>query len=171
MQATHSRRSSGALFSLAGCILLGLVLAGCSTTPPAAPKSPAIAVETRSAPSGASEQAAAPAPTLKPALSASENLAYFDSVATGVLAANPSAEGRAFIDALAAAGFDKTAMEVTFDSTAADLAADSIQFAVRFNGECLVGQTGPASGGYHSVAAALLGTGRCLVGATRQIDW
>ncbi|MCU1407990.1 MAG: hypothetical protein JWM23_70 [Microbacteriaceae bacterium] len=167
MQATHSRRSSGALFSLAGCILLGLALAGCSTTPPAAPKSPGIAVETRSAPSGAS----APAPTLKPALSASENLAYFDSVATGVLAANPSAEGRAFIDALAAAGFDKTAMQVTFDSTAADLAADSIQFAVRFNGECLVGQTGPASGGYHSVVTALLGTGRCLVGATRQIDW
>jgi hypothetical protein len=171
MRATHTRRSSGALFCLTGCILLGFALAGCSATPPAAPKSPASAEETRSAPSGAPERATAPVPTLTPALSASENLAYFDWVATDVLAGNPSAGGKAFIDALAAAGFDKTAMEVTFDSTAADLAADSIQFAVRFNGECLVGQTGPASGGYHSVVTALLGTGRCLVGATRQIDW
>jgi hypothetical protein len=62
-------------------------------------------------------------------------------------------------------------MEVTFDATAADLAADSIQFAVRFKGECLIGQAGPASGGYHSVIAAQLATGRCLVGSTRQIDW
>jgi hypothetical protein len=104
-------------------------------------------------------------------LSASENLAYFDSVAAGVVAANPSAEGRAFVDALTAAGFDKTQMEVTFDTTAAELVADSVQFAVRFNGECLIGQFGPASGGLHSIVAPLLGTGRCLVGATRQIDW
>ena len=44
-------------------------------------------------------------------------------------------------------GFDKAQTEVTFDETSAALAADSIQFAVRFDGECLIGQNGPATGG------------------------
>ena len=110
-------------------------------------------------------------PVLAPELSASENLPYFNLIAGQVLAADPAAGGAAFIDALTAAGFDKTQMEVTFDKTSVDLDADSIQFSVRFNGECLIGQTGPASDGYHSTIAPILGTGTCLVGATRPIDW
>ena len=62
-------------------------------------------------------------------------------------------------------------MEVTFDRTQADLAADSIQFSVRVHGECLIGQNGPAAGGYHSIVADVLGSDTCLVGSTRQIDW
>ncbi|MGO4691920.1 DUF6993 domain-containing protein [Glaciibacter sp. 2TAF33] len=154
---------SGSL--LAGGVLLGLVLSGCAPTPPGPHPSSTVPDVVSPGPTTAA------VPTVKPMLSASENLAYFDSVSAGALAANPSADGRAFIDALAAAGFDKTQMEVTFDTTAANLAADSIQFAVRFNGECLIGQHGPASDGFHSMVAPLLGTGRCLVGATRQIDW
>jgi hypothetical protein len=161
-------RRTGTRALLTGGVLIGLALAGCSAIPPAAPTHPS---STGPAPAGSPEPTAAPAPTLDPALSAADNLAYFDSVAAGALAANSSADGRAFIDALTAAGFDKTQMEVTFDTTAAELAADSIQFGVRFNGECLIGQFGPASGGFHSMVAPLLGTGRCLIGATRQIDW
>ena len=52
-----------------------------------------------------------------------------------------------------------------------DLQADSVQFAVLFDDECLVGQYGPASGGYHSAVRPALGTGGCLVGETRPIDW
>ena len=89
----------------------------------------------------------------------------------GVVAANASAGGRDFIDALVAAGFDKSQMEVTADRTTVDLQADSVQFAVLFGGECLVGQYGPASGGYHSAVRPALGTGGCLVGETRPIDW
>jgi hypothetical protein len=111
------------------------------------------------------------APALRPALSASENLTFFDSVNLAVVAANGSAGGRDFIDALAAAGFDRAAMEVTADTTTIGDPSDSIQFAVLFQGECLVGQFGPASGGYHSAVRPALGTGGCLVGQTRPIDW
>jgi len=84
--------------------------------------------------------------------------------------ADAAAGGRDFIDALIAGGFDRSELEVTFDRTQTDLAADSIQFSVRVHGECLIGQNGPAVGGYHSVVADVLGSGRCLVGSTRQID-
>lgn len=148
-------------------VVLGVVLSGCAGSPaPVASPSSAVPVPT-AAPTAVPE----PDPTLKPQLAASENLAYFDFLSKGALATNPSADGKAFIDALVAGGFDKAQMEVTFDRTAADLAADSIQFSVRFNDECLIGQNGPASGGYQSMVAPVLGTGKCLVGATRPIDW
>jgi hypothetical protein len=156
-----------AVLALAGAATL-VGIAGCtappspdpgssSTTSPSAPASP-----TQSAP---------PAPTLNPGLSAGENLAFFDSVNLGVVAANSEAGGRDFVDALVAAGFDKSQMEVTADRTTVDLAADSVQFAVLFQGECLVGQYGPASDGYHGAVRPALGTGGCLVGQTRPIDW
>jgi hypothetical protein len=110
-------------------------------------------------------------PGLRPELSASENLGFFDSVNQGVVAANGAAGGRDFIDALVAVGFDKAAMEVTADRTTIGDPSDSIQFAVLFQGECLVGQYGPASGGYHGALRPPLGTGGCLVGQTRPIDW
>ena len=88
-----------------------------------------------------------------------------------VVAANSGRRGRDFIDALSAAGFDKSQMQVTADRTTVDLQADSVQFSVLLQGECLVGQYGPASGGYHGAVRPALGTGACLVGETRPIDW
>ncbi len=90
---------------------------------------------------------------------------------TAVVAADDSASGRDFIDALIAAGFDRDAMQVTADRTTVDLQAGSVQFSVRLGDECLVGQYGPASGGYHGAVRPALGTGGCLVGQTRPIDW
>ncbi|TFC83996.1 hypothetical protein E3T23_01250 [Cryobacterium cheniae] len=151
-------------------LLLGLTvsmsLAACTAVPAGTPPAtvPAAATPTPSA-------TPAPAPVLQPEKDATANLAYFDSVATAVVAADGAAGGQAFVDALVAAGFDKAQMEVTFDETNVDLAADSIQFSVRFNGQCLIGQNGPATGGYHSAVTAILASGTCLVGATRQIDW
>jgi hypothetical protein len=60
-------------------------------------------------------------------------------------------------------------MELTPDRTAADLAADNIQFSVRIGDECLLGQFGNT--GYVSAVGDVLSTGRCLVGKTRPIDW
>ncbi|WP_308799616.1 DUF6993 domain-containing protein [Agromyces silvae] len=128
-------------------------------------------------PSPSPTQTAAPTeappapPEFHPDLSATENLPFFDSVNQSVVAADPNAGGRAFIDALVAAGFDKAAMQVTADRTTIDEAADSVQFSVAFQGECLVGQYGPKSGGYHGAVRPILGTGTCLVGQTRPIDW
>ena len=110
-------------------------------------------------------------PALRPEGSAADNLAYFDSVNTALIRADPSAGGRAFIDALAAAGFDTAVMQVTADTTTIGGPADSIQFAVGVAGECLVGQYGPKSDGYHSAVRPALGTGGCLVGSTRPVDW
>ena len=150
---------------------LGLGLSGCaSSTPTSSPApSPSATAPIASAPVAAT--APPPAPTLRPTQDAPANLDYFDFVASGVVAANPAAGGRDFIDALVAGGFDKVQMEVTFDETSTALAADSIQFAVRFDGGCLIGQNGPATGGYHGAVVSMLANGTCLVGATRQIDW
>lgn len=155
------RRPRLAAVALGAVLALGLV--ACTSPAP----TPESSTPTATTPA----ETPAPPPVLAPELSASENLPYFNLIAGQVLAADPAAGGAAFVDALTAAGFDKTQMEVTFDKTSIDLDADSIQFSVRFNGECLIGQTGPASDGYHSVVAPFLGTGTCLVGATRPIDW
>lgn len=152
-----------AVLALAGAaIVMGLT--GCTAPAPNPPPDPSPTT------SSASPAPEAP-PSLRPELSAGENLATFDSVILGVLEANAAAGGRQFIDALVAAGFDKSQMELTSDRTTVDLQADSVQFAVLFQGECLVGQYGPASDGYHSAVRPALGTGGCLVGQTRPIDW
>lgn len=160
-----------AVLALAGAALVAGV-AGCTlggggsdviATPTAGPVS-------TNPPDFAPPSPSAPA-ALDPEASAAENLPYFDAVNLGVIAAKAEAGGRDFIDALSAAGFDRTQMQVTADRTTIDLAADSVQFAVLFQGECLIGQYGPASGGYHSAMRPALGTGGCLVGQTRPIDW
>ena len=175
--APVDRRAGRSRFGVAGAVLLlGVGLTACTggSAQPAA----STAVPTTSASEEASGEPTAeakpvptPGPTLLPAGTAAENLVYFNFLAAAVTKADASADGRAYIDALVAGGFDRNMMEVTFDRTQADLAADSVQFSVRFAGECLIGQIGPASDGFHSVVARILSTGLCLVGATRQIDW
>jgi hypothetical protein len=161
--------TSAALAIVGVALVLGVT--GCTFGDPAPTASPSGTPGASVAPSSEPRPTPTGAPALRPALSASENHAFFDSVNLAVVAANGSAGGRDFIDALAAAGFDKAAMEVTADTTTIGDPSDSIQFAVFFQGECLVGQFGPASGGYHSAVRPPLGTGGCLVGQTRPIDW
>ena len=165
--------------ALAGAVVLP-VLAGCTAAPTGARDGDVLDGRDRSREHGRERggdtgnigsDAEGGAPILRADLAASDNLAYFDSVNVAVIAADASAGGRAFIDALVAAGFEKSQMEVTADRTTVDLPADSVQFAVLFEGDCLIGQYGPASGGYHSAVGPALGTGGCLVGETRHIDW
>ncbi|MGP3536513.1 DUF6993 domain-containing protein [Microbacterium sp. RD1] len=150
----------------AAAILLVLALAtGC------APSEPAPSPTTASA-----SQTATPTPTsTEPAFmregTAQENLPYFASVVRSVWIGPEPVAGRAYVDALAAAGFDKAAMQVTADESTVGNPAESIQFSVRWGDECLVGQVGPATG--EPVATVLPGLedGGCLIGTTRTIDW
>ena len=124
-------------------------------------------VPTASSPSNSNASAGPPA--LVPDGTASDNLAYFDAQNQALLAQTPKPDGRAFIDNLVSAGFSKKNMELTPDKTAIGLDRDNIQFSVKFNDECIIGQFGNV--GYHSIVAPVLQTDTCLIGITRAIDW
>ncbi len=108
-------------------------------------------------------------PTLQPAGSAAANQQYFDFVNQTLFDSDGLSDGRTIIDNLVAAGFTKLDMEVTPDTTSIGQPADSIVFSVRIESDCLIGQF--ASSGYTGTTAPALGTGGCLVGTTRPIDW
>ena len=139
-------------------VLLALTLTGCVDAPEPTPT-----------PTTSASATPEPEPKIDLEGYAEDNLAYFDLVNTEYIGAGAVIDGRAFIDNLVAAGYPKADMEVTPDTTAINIAADNIQFSIRLNGTCLIGQYGNI--GYASTTAELLGTGRCLVGQTRPIDW
>lgn len=103
--------------------------------------------------------------------SAADNLPLFTQVMDTVAATEASVQGRAYIDALVAAGFPKDAMEVTRDLTTVGNAAESIQFSVQWAGECLVGQVGPSVPTPTALVLPLVPGDTCLIGQTRPIDW
>ena len=109
------------------------------------------------------------APSFEPALSAVENQPYFDQVMRTLLLKEGKTSGKKVVNTLVDAGFDKRAIEVTFDKTAIDLDADNLQFAVQVNGGCIIGQFGNVK--YSSTIAPVLGSGVCFIGKTRTIDW
>ena len=165
MRAPSSRL--GVSSSLRVTAALGLVavlaLAGCAPEPPApAPTTPATSESGAPAPQ---------APTLVPDGTAADNLPLFTSVMQQVAAGPENAAGRAYVDALVAAGFDKAAMQVTADRTTVDNPVDSLQFSVQWGAECLVGQVGPSTPTPTALVLPELPSGGCLVGQTRPIDW
>lgn len=151
---------------VAGCGLLLVVfgLLGCAPGPADVP-----------APTGSSSPAPAPesaAPTFQPDGSAEDNLPVFAAVTAEVWASEERDAGRAYIDALVEAGFDKESMQVTADRTTVGNPAESIQFSVAWSdGQCLIGQTGPSTGEPETAVMPQLDGGRCLIGDTRPIDW
>jgi hypothetical protein len=149
---------------LLGAAALALTLAAC-TGSPAAP-----AATTGSASPSPTDTVAAAA--LVPGGSAEDNLPYFTQVVQQVWASPDQVAGRAYVDALVAAGFDKAAMQVTADQTTVGNPAESIQFSVLWGDQCLLGQVGPATGNpVTAVQPAVLGGTACLLGSTRPIDW
>ena len=147
---------------LAAAIVLTLALAGCtSATPDPAPT--ATGNESVSTPSATPTQSAFDADA-----GAVDNQPFFDAAVEPLEDKKTLPTGADVIDALADAGFDRSAMELTPDKTAIGLNADSIEFSVKINGECIVGQFG--SFGYRSIVTAILATDTCLVGKTVTID-
>lgn len=121
--------------------------------------------------SASATETPAAAATLVPDGSAADNLPLFAAVVTATANGPEPVSGRAYIDALVAAGFPKTSMEVTNDRTTVDDPADSIQFSVAWGDECLVGQVGPSTPAPTAVVLPALADGGCLLGETRVIDW
>ncbi|PPF84640.1 hypothetical protein C5B96_06900 [Subtercola sp. Z020] len=152
--------------ALAGGLVVAL--AACTDGAPSPAPTASSGVQT-----GAPTTSPTAAPVLVPGGSAEANLPFFDSVNAGLVAqstaANTTPDGKAFISALRDAGFTVTDMQVTPDITTVGVKADTIQFSVALGGQCLIGQFG--FGEYHSLVAPLLGTGKCLIGETRTIDW
>lgn len=112
------------------------------------------------------------APTLMREGSATDNLPFFSAIVAQVWATEQKTQGRAYVDALVAAGFDKAAMQVTQDRSTVDNPAEALQFSVLWRGECLVGQAGPdMSAPVATVLQAVQGGTVCLIGETRVIDW
>jgi hypothetical protein len=154
------RRRGTTLALAATALAAAAVLAGCTPTPTATSARTASAVAT-------------PTPTASASIdlngNAAQNLPYFDQVNKAIIAKGGDLGGRTFIDGLVAAGYPKTAMEVTPDRTTANLQADNIEFSVRLGSTCLVGEYGNI--GYASTSQRVFSTGRCLAGTTRPIDW
>ena len=143
-------------------IVVAVALSGCVQSPPT------------STPKSASTSASTPRPTrtAEPAFipdgSAADNKPYFDLTNQKLFDSTGSVSGRAIIDNLVNAGFDKAAMQVTPDKTTTKGSTDSILFSVRIGDSCLLGQYG---GGYSSTVEPALAGGGCLIGKTRVIDW
>ncbi len=111
-------------------------------------------------------------PTFAPDGSAEDNLPLFAAVTAEVWTSADRDSGRAYVDALTEAGFDKERMQVTADRSTVGNPAESIQFSVAWReDQCLIGQVGPSTGEPVTAVLPQLAEGRCLVGKTRPIDW
>jgi hypothetical protein len=147
--------------------VLILVLSACGPAP--APESPSPTADASATPSPTPTPEG---PVLVPDGTAEDNLPLFAAVTAQVWATDQRGSGRAYIDALIAAGFDRAAMQVTQDQSTVGNAAESLQFSVRWGeDECLIGQVGPSTGEPVTAVMPQLAEGRCLIGATRAIDW
>ncbi len=144
--------ATGVLLLLAACTPQPVPTVGPPSAPPSAPTAPSVA--------------------LLPEGTAADNLAFFTATAQPVWESEQRGEGRAYIDALVAAGFDRDAMQVTNDQSTVGNPVESLQFSVRWGAtECLIGQVGPSTGQLVTQVMPQLAEGRCLIGATRPIDW
>lgn len=151
-------------------VLAVLLLSGC-TIPAPEPNGTASGTVAPT-PSGTTPtETATPPPVLVPDGTAADNLPLFAATTAAVWGSEQAFSGRAYIDALTEAGFDKSAMQVTNDHSTVGNQAESIQFSVRWGDECLVGQIGTATGEPVAVVVPVLAEGTCLVGRTRPIDW
>ena len=165
--APVSRRARGlAPGALVAVVALAGLLTGCVAGPSDGPSGPPSAAPTP----GAAPTSAAPV-ALVPGGSAADNEGFFAQTLTEAFAAGGARDGRAIVDALAAAGFDKSLMQITYDESKTGLAADSFLVSVRYGQDCLIGQVVPASGEIVHVIEPVVGDGICLLGNTRPIDW
>jgi hypothetical protein len=147
-------------------LLAGLALTACTSAPAPEPEVTATA---------APDATTSPTPE-GPAFhvdgTAEDNLPIFTAVVEQVGASPENASGRAYIDALVAAGFDRAGMQVTQDTTTVGHPVESLQFSVRWGDDlCLIGQVGPSTGAPVTAIMDQLAEGRCLIGNTRSIDW
>jgi hypothetical protein len=143
-------------FGLAGCVQSSSATKASASPAPASPMATPSATST-------------PMPVYDPGGTAAENLAYFNQVGHALLDHDEGADGRTIVNYFVAHGFDKKNMEITPDKTSIGLAAWNIEFSVKMNGTCLIGQAGNVK--FQSTTAPVMSTGKCLIGLTRTINW
>ncbi|MBK0419192.1 hypothetical protein JD276_09115 [Leucobacter sp. CSA1] len=158
-------RTRGGRAALAAAALLAAapLLAGCFLLEGPTPETPPR--ETPAEPEVA--------PELVPGGSAEENLPFFTETLRAYAAGEGAIQGQPVVDAVAAAGFDRTTMQVSFDQSRTGLPADSIFVAVRIESDCLIGQLVPEDRSFTAEAMPAVGPEQnvCLIGETRPIDW
>lgn len=154
------RRSAAALLAIGVAIPL---LAGCALIEGPTPDTPAR--ETPAAPETP--------PELVPGGTADQNLPYFTEVLRSFSEGQQPVQGVPVVDALAEAGFDRSAMQVTFDQSMTGLEADSIFASVRIGADCLIGQIVTSDRSFVAQNEPAVGPNGdiCLIGSTRPIDW
>jgi hypothetical protein len=165
---SNRARGSRLTLSIALAAVLAVGVVGCaSSNAPASPSRTPVAAP----PTSSSTPKPTPIPKLDLSGTAQQNLAYFNKVGHALLDNNSAANtnGRALVDGFVRAGFPKKEMEITPDKTSIGLVAWNIEFSVKMNGTCLIGQAGNV--GFQSFVAPLVSTGTCLIGLTRKIDW
>ncbi|GAA1321333.1 DUF6993 domain-containing protein [Leucobacter albus] len=157
------KRARRTLVAVTGAVLLAAGLASCSLLEGPTPATP---------------ERPTPAPPAEPAVfvpggTAEENLPFFTQVLTDYAAGEQPVQGQPLVDAVAAGGFDKADMQVSFDQSKTNLVADSIYVAVRSGETCLIGQIATDSREVAAEAVAAVGPERnvCMIGETRPIDW
>jgi|LSQX01.2.fsa_nt_gb hypothetical protein len=105
--------------------------------------------------------------------SAEDNLPFFRETLAQFAGGAEPVQGEWLVNTLANAGFDKAAMQVSFDQSQTGLVADSLFVSVRIDASCLIGQVVTSD---RSVTIELMPTvgpneDLCLIGHTRPIDW
>jgi hypothetical protein len=144
-------------------VIVAAALAGCVQNP--AKSTPSVVPTPKAGATGS------PIPVYIPDGTAEQNLPYFKLVGHSLLDNNPTAnaQGKTIVDWFVSHGFIKANMEVTPDKTSIGLAAWNIEFSVKMDKSCLIGQAGNT--GFQSTVQPILATGKCLIGATRTINW
>jgi hypothetical protein len=112
-------------------------------------------------------------PEFAPEAAAEQNLPYFQETLRLFSVGAEPVEGVPVVNALTAAGFDRSKMQVSFDRSKTDLQADNIFVSVLFGTECLIGQIVVADRSFVAEVAPAVGPEQniCLIGVTRPIDW
>lgn len=112
-------------------------------------------------------------PEFFPEGSAEENLPYFHESLRQFGIGTAPVEGQPVVDHLVAAGFAKTAMQVSFDESKTNLVADNIFVSVLIGQDCLIGQVVTGDRSFVTEVAPAVGPDKnlCLIGTTRPIDW
>lgn len=161
LTAMHRSRLTAPIAILLSAAAFGL--AGCTPVPSGpGPSTPEAPVQE---PDAGAE--------LHPDGSAEQNLPYFDATLRQFAAGEQAVEGRPIVDSLAAAGFEKSSMQVSFDRSKTDLVADSIFVSARFGEGCLIGQVVTGDRSVVTTVQPAVGPEQnvCLIGNTRAIDW
>jgi len=123
--------------------------------------------------STAPEASIEPPPSFVEGGTAAENEQYFNYVLRQGIRDGMSVDGVSVVNTVAGAGFEKSLMQVSYDSSKTGLVADNIFVSVLVNDQCLLGQVVASDKTVSTSVQPAVGPEKniCLIGETRPIDW